>query len=100
MRGGRADPCFLDQLDRRCLRSSGVEDTVGSCSEAGGLLGSDVEVFDVSSFSKDELTWTFGMTDTIRILAWCFSSQSYRLGDSIKSNWWPEPDHIQIPSAS
>jgi len=62
--------------------------------------GTDVEVFDVSTFSKDELMWTFGMTDTIRILAWCFSAQSYGLGESIKSTWWPEPDHLQIPGAS
>ena len=57
--------------------------------------GVEIEVVDVNSYtSKDELTSVYGMTNYIRILAWCYSIRSYHLGDAIKSNWWPEPDAV------
>jgi hypothetical protein len=58
--------------------------------------GVEVEVIDVvtSYGTKADLTSVYGMTDYIRVLGWCFSQRSYGLGDSIKSNWWPEPDSL------
>jgi hypothetical protein len=55
-----------------------------------------VEVIDVvnSYRTMPELLAVYGMTDYIRILAWCYSKRSYELGDLICSNWWPEPDNL------
>ena len=54
------------------------------------------EVIDVvnSYPTKADLTANYGRTNYIRILAWCFSKQSYDLGNGIKSNWWAAPDNL------
>ena len=51
--------------------------------------GVQVEVIDVNNYSKADLLSVYGMTDYIRILAWCYSKRSHALGDAITANWWP-----------
>ena len=58
--------------------------------------GTQIEVIDVPGTytTKPPLTSMFGMTNYIRILAWCYSTRSYNNSANIKSNWWKAPDHI------
>ena len=55
-----------------------------------------ITVFDVPNDfgTKADLTSIFGMTDYIRILAWCYSNRSYNNSDTLKANFWPEPDNL------
>jgi hypothetical protein len=56
--------------------------------------GTKIEVVDVNIFSKKEVTTFFGMSEWIRILAWCYSERSYKRSEDLKSNWWPTPDKL------
>jgi hypothetical protein len=56
--------------------------------------GTKIQVVDVNIFSKKEVTTFFGMSEWIRILAWCYSERSYKNSEELKSNWWPEPDKL------
>jgi hypothetical protein len=72
------------------------EDQATANSVMAASPGTQIEVIDVPSTyaARASATATFSMNEYVRILAWCYSRQSYNNSATLKSNWWPAPDRI------